>query len=897
MAENSLRARKRFGLILALIATLLLGLGGHALAQPGGKLLVAPFAINAPGDKKALGRSVDQLLTERLKQQGVAVAQAKGLKEITSAAEARKAARAAGAAAAVYGALNQVGDSISIDAKIVQAQGPEEPESIYVTRPGMMELASAVDELAGRVSPGFAGSAAPKGPGAAAGAKVTEVDVEGNNALEKDVVLLKVKTQAGDPLDPKTVNEDLKRLMELGYFEDVQINITDARGGKRVVFVVKEKPRIQAVSVLGNSEIKKDDILEAMATKTGSVLNMQVLADDLEKVRELYRKKGYYQTEVEYKLEQTDPRMARLNVVVKESKKLYIKQIVIQGAKKISPSDLKDEMALKEKGFLSWILQTGVLKEELLERDTAVIENYYTNRGYIDARVGQPQVDIKDDGIIITFQVDEGERYKLGNVGFKGDLLIDDKKLTEITKLPAMAKKKEFFDRSVVRDDITKLNDTYSDMGYAFAETDVDMQKRGDEKIVDITYILSKGQKVYVRRVSIEGNDRTRENVIRRELRLSDGDLFSGTKLKRSNERLNKLDYFEKVDVETVPTENPSEVDIKVRVKDKNTGSISAGIGYSTYDSVFVGGSVNERNLFGKGYSAQFQGMFSGITNRFVASFTNPAVYDTNVSAGVDAFSTYRSFSSYKKQTQGINLRAGYPVGEFTTLRFDYTFSRDDVYATPYIAAPTIVQSKGINYVSSVLFGAARDTTDSRNKPTKGSINDVSLTYAGLGGTMGFIKAFYSFNYYYPLWFESVFHFRAQVGGLFENGFGAIPVFERFYLGGISNVRGYETDMISPKDHWTNQRIGGDTMYFANLEYIFPLNKQYGVYGLGFVDAGNSIWRMRDGMYFALNKSVGGGIRWYSPMGLIRVEGGYALDTVQNNQQKFQIGFTMGQTF
>ncbi|GFK93314.1 Outer membrane protein assembly factor BamA [Fundidesulfovibrio magnetotacticus] len=890
MAENSLRGRKHCGLIVSILALLLLGLTGNVFAQTA-KVVVLPFTVNAPGDKEALRKSASKLLVERLKQQGVAVvdqtaaASALKAKAQPSEAEAARAARSAGAVSAIYGTINLVGDALSIDARSVSADG--KAENAYVTRPGAIELPSAVDELAQKLAP-------VSGP---TGLKVVELDVEGNNALEKDVILLKVKTQVGEPFDNKTVNEDLKRLFELGYFDDVQIKLDDVRGGKRVVFVVKEKPRIQAVSVSGNSEIKRDEILEAMGTKTGSVLNMQVLADDLEKIRDLYRKKGFYQTNVEYKLEQTDPRMARLNIVVQESKKLYIKKINIVGAKKVDPSDLKDQMALKEKNFLSWILQTGVLKEELLDRDSAAIENYYTNHGYIDARVGQPQVDIKDDGIELTIQVEEGERYKLGNVGFKGDLLFDDKKLREITKLPELAKKKDYFDRSVVRDDITRLNEAYSDMGYAFAEADIDMQKNAEQKIVDVTYILGKGQKVYIRRVTIEGNDRTRENVIRRELRLSDGDLFSGTKLKRSNERLNKLDYFEKVDIETVPTENPAEVDIKVKVKDKNTGSVSAGIGYSTYDSVFVGGSVEERNLFGKGYNLQFQGMFSGVTNRFSASFTNPSVYDTPLSFGTDAFSTFRRYSDYYKQSQGVVARFAYPVGEFTTLRWDYRLTRDDVYHTNYYASSVIQESKGIHWTSGVVTGAVRDTTDSRTKPTKGTINDISFEYAGLGGDRGFVKAYYSFNYYRPLFWETVFHFRTQVGGLFQNGFGDVPVFERFYLGGIGNIRGYETDKISPKDHRTNERIGGDTVYFANLEYIFPISKQYGVYGLGFFDAGNSIWRERDGFYISLVKSVGAGMRWYSPMGLIRVEAGYGLDNIQHNQQNFQIGFTMGNTF
>ncbi len=922
---------KHTGLFLGMFAVLVLAFGGRdALAQgkagknakaaktsataasrPSGasKVLVLPFQVNAPGDTGALRKNVEQLLTDSLRQQGLAVVDSAAAaavlkggknKDVSSASTARELARSAGAAYAVMGSLNQVGDSISLDAKTVTVSGGDESAPVYATGQGLMALGQTVGDLGRKLAPALPGAAAKAsaaGGKAVSGEMVTEVDVEGNFALEKDVVLLKVKTQAGEPLDSKTVNDDLKRLFELGYFDDVQIRTEDMRGGKRVVFVVKEKPRIQAVSVLGNSEIKKDDILEAMSTKTGSVVNPGVLADDLEKIRELYRKKGFYKTDVSYSLEQTDPRLARLNVTVKETKKLYIKEIKIAGAKQVSVSDLKDQMSLKEKNFLSWIMNTGVLKEELLDRDAAAIENYYTNRGFIDARVGQPTVDVLDDGIHITIPVVEGERYKVGNVAFKGDLLIDEKKLVEMTKLPELAKKKEYFDRSVLREDVTKLNEAYSDLGYAFAESEPDIQKRGEEKIVDVTFVLSKGQKVYVRRVIIEGNDKTRENVIRRELRLSDGDQFSGTKLKRSNERLNKLDYFDKVDVETVPTENPAEVDVRVKVKDKNTGSISAGLGYSTYDSVFFGGSVTERNLFGKGYAAQFNGMFSGRTNRFVLSLTNPAVYDSKLAAGVDAYSAFRKYSDYWKESKGGALRFAYPLGEFTTANWGYKLEQDYVYHTNPFAASEIQQSKGYHWTSAVFGSIVRDTTDSRTKPTKGTINDIASEFAGPGGDTGFIKGIYNFNYFHPLPLESVFHLRTQIGGLFQDGYGSVPVFERFYLGSINNMRGYSQDAISPRNKVTGEKIGGDTVYFANIEMIMPLIKQYGVFGVGFFDAGNSIYTARDGFSLDFKRAVGAGVRWFSPLGLIRIEYGYGIDTVEHNQQHGQIGFTMGQSF
>jgi outer membrane protein insertion porin family len=872
---------------------------GPARAQGGQekvKVLVLPFQVNAPGDKESLRKNVSQLLVERLRQQGVTVLDAaqgasvmaaKKIKEVDTVQTARELARAAGAGFAVYGSLNQVGDALSLDVKTTPANGSGEPQPVYSTAPDLKSLPQAATEVAQKIKGDFVPSEG----------KVAEVDVEGNAALEKDVILLKVKTQPGEPFDPKTVNDDLKRLYDLGYFDDVQIRTEDVHGGKRVVFVVKEKPRIQAIGVVGNSDIKKDDILEAMSTKAGNVLNPQVLADDLEKVRELYRKKGYYQTEVSYSLEQTDPRMARLNINVKESKKLYIKEIKIDGAKQVSPSDLKEEMGLKERNWLSWIMQTGVLKEELLERDSAAIENYYTNRGFIDAKVGQPTVDIRDDGIHITFTVDEGARYKVGNVNFKGDLLLDESKLRELSKLNELSKKKDFFDRSVVREDVTKLTDAYSDLGYAFAEVDPDVQKRGDEKIVDVTYAVSKGQKVYVRRVIIEGNDRTRENVIRRELKLSDGDLFSGSKLKRSNERLNKLDYFDKVDIETVPTEDPSEVDLRVKVKDKNTGKLELGIGYSTSDSVFFGGSVGERNLFGKGYELQFQGMFSGRTNRFMLSFTNPAVYDSQLAAGMDIYSTFHAYDDFWKETQGARLRFSYPLGEYTSVNWEYHMDRDRVFRTNPLASSIIFSSRGVHWTSAVGGDVTRDTTDSKTKPTKGTINTLGTELAGPGGDVGYVKGYYNFHFFQPLIWETVFHTRLAAGAITPDGYGNVPVFERFYLGGINNVRGYAQDELSPRDHRTFERIGGDTMYFGNLEYIVPVSKSYGVYSVGFFDFGDSMYRERDGLSFNPYKAIGAGLRWYSPLGLIRVEYGYGLDASRQHQNPSQIGFTMGQTF
>ncbi len=852
------------------------------------KVVILPFAVNAPGKTAAIAKSLPALLADQLRTNGVNVVVASnapnGTSKALSLSQAKAAARSAGAGMAVYGSFNQVGESISLDAQVVKlSSGVAVP--VVVTKNGLINLQPAVTEAADTI----AAMALP-------GGRIIEVDVEGNDVLDKDVVLLKVKSQIGDRYDPKMVNEDLKRLYKLGYFDDVQVRTEDVAGGTKLVFVVSEKPRIQAISIIGAGDIDKDDILEVMNTKTGSVLNLDVLADDLNKIRDLYRKEGFYKVDVNYELEGTDSRRSRLNIVIKDAKKLYITQINIEGAKQIDPDELKGEISLSERNFISWITGSGVLKEELLDRDAAAIESYYANRGFVDARVGQPRVDIEDDGIHITFPVQEGERYKVGQVLFRGDLLEDNKTFMEDIKFDELAEDGGYFDRSVLRDDINVLTDLYADYGYAFADIDVELEKNEPDKKINVTYVIDKGRKVYIRRVLIEGNEKTRDNVIRRELKLADGEMFNGSKLRRSNVRLNKLDFFEKIDIEPVPTDNPAEVDMLVKVKDKNTGSIGVGAGYSTSDSVFVGGTVTEQNLFGKGYSVRLGGMVSGVTQRYQLNFTNPHLYDSEWSFGVDLYNLYRDYYDYEKDTIGGAFRFSHPLGEYTVLDLAYQLDRYNIYDTADDASSLILDSKGVHWSSSIYIGATRDTTDSSVNPTKGTINELSFQFAGgiLGGDDAFIKPSYTSNFFYPLFWDSVFHWRGHAAVILDNTSGNIPVYERFYLGGIQNIRGYETDKISPRDSRTNERIGGTREFYTNFEWIFNISKSYGLQGVTFFDAGDT-WEDDDD--FDIYKSIGVGLRWYSPMGLFRIEYGYGLDADRHNMEPSQIGFTIGQSF
>jgi outer membrane protein insertion porin family len=867
---------------------------------------VLPFGVNADPDLAYLKSSLPDLVAGKLRDAGFNVVAA----EIVDQALQKKAAQTldlktakdlallTGANYAVYGALNQLGESLSLDARVVEAFDARPPAQLFVSKDGLINLLPAVDELVERMRLELLRKEA-----------IVEIGVEGNNVLDKDVVLMRLSIHKGDVFDVKVVNTELHRVYDLGYFEDVKVVVRDVPGGKKLVFVVEEKPLIQAMGVKGAKEISEDDILAAVSTKKGAVLNPKLLSDDLNAIRELYRKKGYYKAQVDYQLEGQDKRQKRLTFAIDEGHKLAIKGITITGAEQLDPSDIKGQLALKEEGWFSFITKSGILKEEMLERDAAAIEAFYGNRGFVDVKVGQPEVDIRDDGIYINFNVQEGSRYKMGKVTFEGDLIEAPEKLAEAIVAPKMAAEDKFFDRSALRDDRQKLIEFYTNYGFAYAESDVRLNTLPENKTVDVAFIMSKHQKVYIRRVIVEGNSKTRDNVILRQMRLTDGDQFSGKALRRSQERLQKMDYFAEVDIQPVPTGNPNEMDLKVKVKDKPTGSMSGGAGYSSYDGIFFTANVQERNLFGKGYVLGVSGKWGSKTTAYVLSFFNPRVNDSQLGMGVDLYNRSEDYISFSKDTTGGILKTVYPLGEYTDLYSNYRFDYYKIYDVANNTASSIQSMTGYRTSSVISVTAVRDTTNNRMSPSSGTVNSLSIANGGgfIGGDDNFVKYIADSHYYMPVWKDTVFHWRGQIGLLHQNSDTDLPVFERFFLGGIENVRGYSTRKISSSDDDTGERIGGTKEFFTNFEYLFPISKEFGITGVLFFDAGNT-WKENE-MFFSsskiqgdpspgmnLYKSIGPGIKYQSPMGPLQVYYGYGLDKLEGSgRQKFE--FSFGQQF
>lgn len=870
-------------------------------------VLVMPFEVNAGPDLAYLKQGLPDLLSDRLRDAGFTVVDkadvekslaAKGLK-ITDPQAGREAALLNNAGYLITGSFSQLGEVLSIDARINDPFGVKPPKPVFATRDGLMNLLPAVDELVTKMKSDLLGLD-----------RIVDIDVEGVQALDKEVVLMRLSTKRGDALDAKNINADLKTIYDLGYFDDVKMLLRDASGGKRLVIQVVEKPRINALGVKGNKIFKTDDILKAANSKKGAILNPKVLSEDINAIRELYRKDGYYNAKVTHEIESAGQGQARLNFVIEEGNKLYIKKISIEGAKQVAESKIKDELALKEHGLFSWITSTGVLKEDQLERDNAAIAAYYNNRGFMDAKVGNPELKFDDDGIVIVFKVEEGSRFRVEKVAVEGDLIADEGKLLALTKLKELADKKDFLDRSKVRDDLKALTEYYNNFGYAYAEANVRLNDHPEEKTVDVIYELRKLQRVHIRRVLVEGNTKTRDNVILREMRLADGDLFSGEKLKRSSDRLDKLGYFEAVDIEPVPTGSPEEMDLKIKVKDKDTGRIGGGVGYSTYDGVYFAANVAEANLFGKGWSTNLSGQWGGKKTSYTFNALNPRWDDSNLGVGLQLYDKKEDLVDYQRSTLGGKISFIYPLGEYTSFVTDYRLDRYDIYDVVTGAAQSIRDAAGKHIASVVSAGITRDTTNGGPTaiPTEGTVNSVSVAYGGgfIGGHDNFIKGSYENTWFYSLVGDLVLHTNGQIGMVGENWNTKVPLGERFYLGGIGSVRGYSSRKISPIDATSGEAIGGNKYLVGSLELLYPISKKMGVILSGFFDAGNA-WDEGE-MFFSqphrrvaspslgLYKSVGVGIRWFSPMGPLRIEFGHGLDKVYESSSN-KVEFGMGQTF
>lgn len=723
------------------------------------------------------------------------------------------------------------------------------------------------------------------------GRKVDQIRVKGLKRIEEDAVLGKLSTRKGSELRAEKVREDISRIFEMGYFDDIEV-VADASGSNEVdlTYVLKERPVIAEIEYRGNEKVDTKDLEEVTKVKQWSIFDVNKISEDIERIQQHYEEKGYYLAKVSYEAVPLAEDQVKLIWKIQDFEKVRIKDITFLNNKAFSDEKLKSILAeTQEGGPFSFISGSGSFKETSFRTDLQRLTYWYLDNGYVKFRYENPVITVSDDKkwLYISIYVDEGEKYEItGDIDFSGDLLFTTEELREGLTL----KQGEVFSITKRNLDIQFLTEKYQDLGYAFVNVIPKMDIKDEEKTISLSYDFEKGELVYFGEVRVLSNSKTRDRVIRRELKVNEGELYSGSKLRQSRENVERLGYFAPGEVifNTVTRKGESDVlDIEITVKERSTGTITLGAGYGSQQGPFFTGQISEINLFGKGQTISLSAQYASanLQKSFSLGFTDPYTFGTTWSTGFDAF--YVVFpipDKYNTRRFGFNLRAGHPIAEFTRLFLTYKLERMQVQDAPATIDPAeIAADDGL--LSSVVLSGVRDKRNNRFETTAGNYQSLSLETAGLGGDKKFVKTSANNRVYAKLFGDLVFRNSLQIGHIFSLG-ERVPPTERFYLGGPNNLRGFSIFQVGPlrtREQTTSggdtvtirEPLGGRTELYGLFELEHPLIRDAGLKGVLFFDVGNVFADTPDFDAFTVRADWGWGFRWFSPIGPLRFEFGY----------------------
>jgi outer membrane protein insertion porin family len=730
-----------------------------------------------------------------------------------------------------------------------------------------------------------------------AGKDVAEIKVEGNRRAEAAAVKSVTRTRPGTKLSLETVTDDIRRIYSLRYFEDIVVDAVDGPDGVIVTFRVTEKPSIREIKYRGNDELTEEDIEEVVNLRQYSILDISEVKRNSLKIRDLYTEKGYFLADVTHEIKEVSEHEVEVTFDINEHAKVLVRRLTFLGNKDIPDADLKAAIATKEGGYFSFLTSDGNFKKEIFERDILVMNGYYYDRGYVNVKIGTPRITLSPDRefLYITVPIEEGEQYSIGGLEVKGDLLGPKQEIMDLLTVEPG----ELFNRSKLFQDLSVVGDFYKDKGFAYANVTPLTRSEDEKLLVHITVDIQKGKPVHIGRIEFKGNVRTRDKVIRREMRIYEGDLYSSTKLKSSKRNVTRLGFFETVEISERPGAADDMMDVVVEVKERHTGTFQIGAGFSSVESFIATAQVSQQNLFGRGQSMSFQGTLSGIRQQLNLSFTEPHLWDTDWLLSFDLFRFELDFIDFLRSSTGFDVTLGYRLTDDLSTALTYELADID---WAFRSAPS--RSEG-GITSSVKGSLTWDTRDNRLFPTSGQYHSGSLEWAdGLLGSENLFTRFrMTSRYYYPLFWGLVFKSSGRYGTVLPHEGEPVPTFERFFVGGIQSVRGFERHSlgprarlgpISPDDPLLRPNTGGEEELIFNFEIEFPIFPQVGIKGVLFNDfgqafcgrdkcsanddsleTGGSLWYEPLETAAALRASWGFGFRWFSPIGPLRFEWGF----------------------
>ncbi len=721
--------------------------------------------------------------------------------------------------------------------------------------------------------------------------KIDGIEVQGLKKVEREAVLEKISARKGMRLDNYLLKRDLEKIYAMKFFETVEAH--QEKKGKRdiLVFKVREKPIITKITYKGNDELSEDDFKDKVKTKPFAILDVSTLQSDVISLQKLYEEKGYYLASVQFDVVRLNNENVEIVYNIKEYDKVRVKAF--------SDSQLKDIMETREESYFSWMSGSGNFKEFNFQTDIERLKYFYKTKGYLQINVGTPEITVSEDKkwVFITIKVQEGPQFTVNRVKFVGEVLFPEGDLREKVKLKDGAT----YSEELLRQDIQLLTEMYQDEGYAFANVLRTLEVVPGENKVDVEFSFEKGKIAYFGKIIVKGNTKTRDKVVRRELKIREGVRFSGTALRESKENVNRLGFFEQGSVVFTTVTPPGKddvLDVEISVKERNTGQISLGAGYSTATGGFLQASIAQNNFRGLGQNLSFSLSLADTNQTFNVGFTEPYLFDTKWTAGFDIFRTNNTTSdSFSYKRKGFDIRVGYPIFDYTRLFLTYKLEDTQISA---LEDPTIDPEVENGIASSVRTTLLRDKRNNTFEPTEGYYLSASTEYAGVGGDKKWWLNEVDGRHYWNLVGDLVFRSRLYAAKLERVGNQKIPRTEKLTLGGARNLRGYDYEAIGPKRSVTNVSTGKLETFnagalfatYTTFEFEHPLAREAGLKWVVFFDAGDA--GKIDQIDLKLD--YGFGFRWFSPIGVLRFEFGYPINP-SGEDAGSQFHFDIGQLF
>lgn len=765
---------------------------------------------------------------------------------------------------------------------------------------------------------------------------VVRVHFRGNRKVEDDALKVNLKTKPGLVLSKELLQDDVRTLWRLGYFEDVQVETAEAEGGLVVTFVLKEKPAIRKIYVSGHDEVGLTKINEVLDLKKEQVLDLAKIKKNVEKIRELYLQRGFYMAEVDYELHRDSPGQVDVYFRVHENSKVEIRRVNFTGNRKVSDSELRGVMMTQPGDLFSALTSSGTYREDVFQRDIMLIQSYYFDRGYVNVKVGDPRMELSPDrrSMYITLAIEEGQQYRIGQLDVKGELI--ESRETYLKKL--QAKPGDVFNRTQVAQDVQNIADLYKDKGYAYVNSTPETRVDDKSRIVDLTFDIQKGPLVNFERINIRGNTKTRDKVIRREMRIYEGEQYSQALIDKSKRRISSLGYFDKVDLTTKRGTADDTMDVNVEVGERQTGAFQIGAGFSSVEQFIFQAQISQNNLLGRGQSATLQAQVSGLRQLYMLQFEDMYFLDTNWTFGFNLFNQQRYYLGFTRKATGGSLTWGYMLSDHIRMFLTYTLQdvgiatggRSNLFTGGFrspLPSGSLANLLNSGLISSWRVSFAHDTRDDRMFPHSGWYNTLSAEFAepAFGSQSQFSRYEGAIRYYYPLWGPLTLRLKAEGGLITSRNPQGVPIFERYFVGGIYDIRGFALYSLGPKIWVPGSQgsldpdgalktfsVGGNMRVLGKAEIEIPIFDKMGIRGVVFTDVGNAYnledqyCRLKPAFAHSsvdpcvklfpltsLRSSWGFGFRWFSPIGPLRFEWGLPFQTLPG-QDKIVFEFTIG---